>query len=141
VAATETVATATVRETSKVTAGDIGGGGGDTAIAATATALKETKVSKLKRIIESNPNPTPRDLWKAENKERLQSLKEIEISLEDTAVGRKKIVLEQQLNAATLSMSPARWNALLEIRKQKWGEEGIVGATDEIIGGVEGVYS
>ena len=95
----------------------------------------------MKRIIESNPNPTPRDLWKAENEERLQSLKEIEISLEDTAVGRKKIVLEQQLNAATLSMSPARWNALLEIRKQKWGEEGIVGATDEIIGGVEGVYS
>ena len=33
--------TATVMETAKVTAGDIGGGGGDTAIAATATALKE----------------------------------------------------------------------------------------------------
>jgi len=27
----------------------------------------------------------------------------MEISLEDTAVGRKKIVLEQQLNAATLT--------------------------------------
>ena len=35
----------------------------------------------------------------------LQSLKEMEISLEDTAVGRKKIVLEQQLNAATLSIT------------------------------------
>ena len=33
---------------------------------------------------------------------RLQSL---EKSLEDTAVGRKKIVLEQQLNAATLSIT------------------------------------
>ena len=63
----------------------------------------------------------------------LQSLKEMEISLEDTAVGRNKIVLEQQLNAATLSMSPTKWNKLLEIQKRKWGEEGVVGATDEVV--------
>jgi hypothetical protein len=100
--------------------------------------LKETKVSKLNRIFELNPNPPSRDLWTAENKERLQSLKEMEISLEDTAVGRKKIVLEQQLNAAMLSMSLMKWNKLLEIRKQKWGEEGVVGATDEVIRGAEG---
>jgi hypothetical protein len=104
-----------------------------------AKMLKETKVSKLKCIFEINPNPPPSDLWTSENKERLQSLKEMEISLEDTAVGRKKIVLEQQLNAATLSMSPTMWNELLEIQKQKWGEEGVVGATDEVIGGAEGV--
>jgi hypothetical protein len=94
----------------------------------------------LKRIFESNPNLPLRDLWTAENKECLQILKEMEISLEeDTAVGRKKIVLEQKLNAAMLSMSPTKWNKLLEIRKQKWGEEGVVGATDEVIGGAEGV--
>ncbi len=104
-----------------------------------AKMLQETKVSKLKRIFESNPNPPPRDLLTAENEEHLQSLKEIEISLEDTAVGRKKIVLEQQLNAATLSMSPTKWNELLEIQKQKWGEEGVVGATDEVIEDAEGV--
>ena len=105
-----------------------------------AKMLKETKVLKLKRIFESNPNLPPRDLWTAENKERLQSLKEMEISLEeDTAVGRKKIVLEQKLNAAMLSMSPTKWNKLLEIRKQKWGEEGVVGATDEVIEDAEGV--
>ncbi len=69
-----------------------------------AKMLKEMKVLKLKRIFKSNPNPPPRDLWTAENEERLQSLNEMEISLEDTAVRRKKIVLEQQLNAATLSM-------------------------------------
>ena len=101
--------------------------------------LKKTKVSKLKCIFESNPNPPPRDLWTAENKERLQSLKEMEISLEDTAVGRKKIVLEQQLNAATLSMSPTKWNELLEIRKRKWSKEGVVGATGVVMGGAEGV--
>ena len=63
----------------------------------------------------------------------------MEISLEDTAVGRKMIVLEQQPNAATLSMSPTKWNELLEIQKRKWGEEGVVGATDEVIEGAEGV--
>ena len=57
-----------------------------------AKMLKETKVSKLKRIFKSNPNPPSRDLWTVENKEHLQSLKEMEISLENTAVGRKKIV-------------------------------------------------
>jgi len=103
--------------------------------------LKETKVSKLKRIFESNPIPPPRDLWTAENKERLQSLKEMEITLEDTAVERKKIVLEQQLNAATLSMSPTKWNELLKIRKQKWGKEGVAGATDEVMRGTKRVYS
>jgi hypothetical protein len=63
----------------------------------------------------------------------------MEISLEDTAVGRKKIVLEQQLNAATLSMSPTKWNELLEIQKQKWGKEGVGRAAEEVIGGAEGV--
>ena len=29
---------------------------------------------------------------------------------------------------------------LLEIRKRKWGEEEVVGATEEVIGGAEGVY-
>ena len=63
----------------------------------------------------------------------------MEISLEDTAIGRKKIVLEQQLNAAMLSMSLTKWNELLEIRKRKWGKEGVVGAAEEVIGGAEGV--
>ncbi len=98
-----------------------------------------TRGKDARRIFESNPEPPPRNLWTAENKEHLQSLKEMEISLEDTAVGRKKIVLEQQLNAATLNMSPTKWNELLEIRKQKWDEEEVVGASDDVIGGAEGV--
>jgi len=79
------------------------------------------------------------ETYNLNRKERLQNLKEMEISLEDTAAGRTKIVLEQQLNAATLSMSPTKWNKLLEIRKQTWGKEGVVGATDEVMGGAEGV--
>ncbi len=53
--------------------------------------------------------------------------------MNDTAVGRKKIVLKQQLNAATLSMSPGKWKQLVELRKQKWGEEEVVGATEDVI--------
>jgi len=49
----ETVATATaletVMETAKVTAGDVGGGGGDTAIAATATAMAVMIAGSLRR--------------------------------------------------------------------------------------------
>ncbi len=52
-----------------------------------AKMLKEMKVLKLKHIFKSNSNPPPRDLWTAENEEHLQSLKEIEISLEDTPSG------------------------------------------------------
>jgi len=47
--------------------------------------------------------------------------------------------MEQQLNAATLSMSPSKWNEYLEIQKRKWGKEGVVGAAEEVIGGAEGV--
>jgi hypothetical protein len=36
-------------------------------------------------------------------------------------------------------MSPTKWNELLEIRKRKWGEEGVGGSTDDVIGGAEGV--
>ncbi len=54
--------------------------------------------------------------------------------MNDTAVGRKKIVLEQQLNAVTLSMSPRKWKQLVELRKQKWGdEEVVVGAAEDVI--------
>ena len=46
----------------------------------------------------------------------------MEISLEDTAVGRKKSVLEQQLNATALSR-----------------QGGVVGAAEEVIGSAKGV--
>jgi len=53
----ETVATATaletVMETAKVTAGDIGGGGGDMAIAATATAMAVMIADSFRRYISS----------------------------------------------------------------------------------------
>jgi hypothetical protein len=41
--------------------------------------------------------------------------------------------VEQQLNTATLSMSPGKWKQLVELQKQKWGEEEVVGAAEEVI--------
>ena len=60
--------------------------------------------------------------------------------MEDTAVGRKKIVLEQQLSAATLSMSPTKWNQLVELRKRKYGEEGVTAAAEEVVGVTDEVF-
>ena len=106
----------------------------------------DTKFSHLRRIFESKKPPPEMERWSAEDEERLQNLRGKEISMEDTAVGRKKIVLEQQLSAATLSMSPTKWNQLVELRKRKYGEEGVtaaaeevVGVTDEVFGATEGV--
>ncbi len=90
--------------------------------------LKEMKVPNLQRIFQLNPTPPPVELWTAESEKRLQNLKEMEISLEDTAVRRKKIVLEQQLNAAMLSTSQAIWKELMELWKRKWGKNEVVGA-------------
>ena len=37
------------------------------------------------------------------------------------AVGRKKIVFEQQLNAVTLSISHESWDRMVELEKHKTG--------------------
>ena len=60
--------------------------------------------------------------------------------MEDTAVGRKKFVLEQQLSAATLNMSPTKWNQLVELQKRKYGEEEVTAAAEEVVGAAEEVF-
>ena len=49
-------------------------------------------------------------------------------------------MLEQQLSAATLSMSPTKWNQLLELRKRTYGEEEVTEAAEEVIGVAEEVF-
>ncbi len=53
--------------------------------------------------------------------------------MNDTAVGRMKIVLKQQINAGMLSMSPGKWKQLVKHWKQKWGKEEVVGAAEDVI--------
>ncbi len=100
----------------------------------------DTKFSHLRRIFESKKPPPEMERWSAEDEERLQNLRGKEISMEDTAVGRKKIVLEQQLSAATLSMSPTKWNQLVELRKRKYGEDGVTAAAEEVVGVADEVF-
>ncbi len=48
-------------------------------------------------------------------------------------------MLEQQLSAATLSMSPTKWNQLVELQKRKYGEEEVTAAAEEVVGVAEEV--
>ncbi len=93
----------------------------------------ETKFSHLRHIFESKKPPPEVERWTADDEERLQNLRGKEISMEDTTVGRKKNVLEQQLSATTLSMSPTKWNQLVELRKHKYGEEEVTAAAEEVV--------
>ncbi len=102
---------------------------------------QEIKVSRLLGIFQLNTPPPQVKRWTAEDDARLQNLKEKEISLNDTVVGRKKIVLKQQLNAARLSMSTRKWKQLVELRKQKWGEEEVIVAAEDVIEATEEVSS
>lgn len=58
--------------------------------------------------------------------EHIRKLQEDDISLDDTALGRKKIVFEQQLDAAALHMSHEKFSRLVELRKRKWGDVDVV---------------
>jgi len=103
-------------------------------------ALPKADVDTLLRWHGIVPGKQMTPDWSAEDEERLQNLRGKEISMEDTAVGRKKIVLEQQLSAATLSMSPTKWNQLVELRKRKYGEEGVTAAAEEVVGVADEVF-
>jgi hypothetical protein len=89
--------------------------------------------SHLHHIFELKKPPPEVERWTAEDEERLQNLRGKEISMEDTAVGRKKIGLEQQLSAVTLSMSSTKWNQLVQLRKHKYGEEEVTAAAEEVV--------
>ena len=49
-------------------------------------------------------------------------------------------MLEQQLSAATLSMSPTKWNQLVELRKHKYREEEVTVAAEEVVGVAKEVF-
>ncbi|KAL3806763.1 hypothetical protein ACHAXA_006142 [Cyclostephanos tholiformis] len=57
--------------------------------------------------------------WTAEDEERLQSLQSNNITLDDTAVGRKRVLFEQQMIAASINMSEDMWDRCVEMRKRK----------------------
>ena len=56
---------------------------------------KADKVSKMTEIFDSNRPPPVHEMWTAEDEERLNGLKNLEIDLADSALGRKQGLMEQ----------------------------------------------
>jgi len=56
--------------------------------------------------------------WTADDEAALLSLHEKEISIDDTALGRKRILFEQQMVAASITMSDEQWHRCVQMRKQ-----------------------
>ena len=54
---------------------------------------------------------------------RGQFLHEKEISIDDTGLGRKRILFEQQFVAASITMSDEQWHHCVQMRKQRKVEE------------------
>ncbi len=80
---------------------------------------KSEKVSRLVGILEEKGEPPTIEEWTADDEGRLQSLQNNTITLGDTAVGRKQVLFEQQMVAASITMSEDQWNRCVEMRKQK----------------------
>ena len=80
---------------------------------------KSDKVSRLVGILEEKGEPPTIEEWTAEDEGRLQSLQNNRITLGDTAVGRKQVLFEQQMVAASITMSEDQWNRCVEMRKRK----------------------
>ena len=88
---------------------------------------KSEKVSKLVTVLESKGDPPSIERWTSDDEDRLYKLQNNEITIEDTAVGRKKILWEQQMVAASISMSDEQWQRCVETRKRKFGDVDISG--------------
>ena len=81
--------------------------------------LKNGRVSRLVGILEEKGEPPTIEEWTADDEGRLQSLQNNTITLGDTAVGRKQVLFEQQMVAASITMSEDQWNRCVEMRKRK----------------------
>ena len=80
---------------------------------------KSKKVSRLVGVLETKGDPPTIEEWTAEDKERSQSLQNNNITLDDTTVGRKRVLFKQQMIAASINMSEDQWNRCVDMRKRK----------------------
>jgi hypothetical protein len=80
---------------------------------------KSEKVSRLVGVLEAKSDPPTIEEWTAEDEECLQSLQSNNITLDDTAVGRKWVLFQQQMIAASINMLEDTWNRCVEMRKWK----------------------
>ena len=83
--------------------------------------LENENMSQALGVVRIRPNPSPVSDFSSntDDEGRLQSLQNNTITLGDTAVGRKQVLFEQQMVAASITMSEDQWNRCVEMRKRK----------------------
>jgi hypothetical protein len=86
---------------------------------------KSKKVGRLVIALALKGAPPTIEEWTADNEVRLLSLQGNKISLADTAIGKKRVLFEQQMVAASITMSDEQWSCCVEMRKQRKVEEDV----------------
>jgi hypothetical protein len=84
---------------------------------------KSEKVGRLIIARSSKGAPPMIEEWTADDEAALQSLHKKDISIDDTALGRKRILFEQQFVAASITMSDEQWHHCVQMRKQRKVDE------------------
>jgi len=80
---------------------------------------RQEKVLKLEESCNLNCVPAPIEGWTADDEGKLQSLKNAEIELADTAVGRKRELMLQQFRAGGVDLPDDEFDQIIELRKRK----------------------
>ena len=62
--------------------------------------------------------------WDSDDEDKLEEYMEAEVTLADTALGRQRDMMKQQIFSAGVALSHEDFNHLLEIRKRKSDEMG-----------------
>ena len=71
--------------------------------------LKADKVTKMMETFDSNQSPPVHETWTAEDEERLNWLKNSEIDLADTELGRKQALMKHQVLTAGADLNDDEW--------------------------------
>ena len=85
---------------------------------------KEAKVLKLKGIFRDGHMQPVVEEWGSDDENKLKEYIEAEVTLADTALGRQRDMMKQQIFSAGVALSHKDFNHLLEIRKRKSDEMG-----------------
>jgi hypothetical protein len=80
---------------------------------------KQEKVAKLTESYnQSNLLPVPTKEWTTEDEGKLQQLKRSEVELADTALGRKKALMQLKFQAAGVDMPQDKFNRIVSLGRE-----------------------
>ena len=73
---------------------------------------KPQKMQKWKEILEAKREPPPFESWTAADKSKITELEKFKLEVEDTALGRQRLVRKRELFALVASMAPEELEGL-----------------------------